>query len=71
MTEGTIISQLLQNFDFQAIGGSSVAAVLVAVWIFAKMIRKIISVAFTLCIVFVLLRVGGVDFAGFLGNLLH
>lgn len=70
MTED-IFSQLLSNIDFQAIGGTSAAAVLGAIWIFAKMIRKIISVALTLCLVFVLLRVGGVDFAGVLNHLVH
>lgn len=60
MTED-ILSQIFSNVDFQAIGGTSLAAVLGAVWIVARMMRKIISVAITLCLAYVLLHLGGVD----------
>lgn len=70
MTED-ILSQIFSNIDLQAAGGTSLAAVLGAVWIFARMIRKIISVAITLCLVYVLLHVGGVDFSHLLSNVMH
>lgn len=55
------ISQLVGNWDMQTIGGSSVAAVLAGVWYFARVIRKLVSILFSLCVLYILLRLGGVD----------
>lgn len=59
---------MVNDIDLPTVSGGSAAAVLAAVWYFARMIRKIVSVALSLCIVYVLLRVGGVD-VSFINNL--
>lgn len=62
------LMSMMDNIDLPTVAGGSTAAVLAAVWYFARMIRKIVSVAISLCVVYVLLRVGGVD-VSFLNNL--
>lgn len=59
------LMDMMNHVDMPTVGGGSAAAVLAAVWYFARMIRKVVSVAFSLCIVYVLLRLGGVDLSGF------
>lgn len=64
------ISQLVSGLDAQTIGGSSVAAVLAGVWYFARVIRKVVSALFSLCLLYVLLRLGGIDLSSALSGLL-
>lgn len=70
MTAFDGITQFFGNLDAQTLGGTSIAAILAAVWYFARVIRKIIGTAFSLCIVYVLLRLGGVDVGEFVQNLM-
>lgn len=65
------ISQLVSNWDMQTIGGSSVAAALAGVWYFARVIRKLVSILFSLCVLYLLLRWGGVDMNALLAGWMH
>ncbi len=50
----------LKQLDAQTLSGVSIAVVLAAVWIFFKVIRKIIGLAFFLCLVYIGLKLCGI-----------
>ena len=54
-------SEWLSQQDAQTLGGLSSAVVLAAGWIFIKILRKLLGIAFFLCLVYVGLRLCGVD----------
>ncbi|MBQ9835553.1 MAG: hypothetical protein IJO34_04440 [Akkermansia sp.] len=59
-----VLSSLLDWFsqsDTQTLSAVSLAAVLAAIWIFFKIVRKIIGIAFFLCLVYIGLHCCGID----------
>lgn len=58
----------LGQLDAQTTTGVSFAVVLAMVWIFFKIIRKIIAIAFFLCLVYIGLHLCGIDIATLLGK---
>ncbi len=50
----------LKQLDARTLSGVSVAVVLGAVWIFFKVIRKIVGLAFFLCLVYIGLKFLGI-----------
>ena len=61
MTVLCAFSEWLSQQDAQTLGGLSSAVVLAAGWIFIKILRKLLGIAFFLCLVYVGLRLCGVD----------
>lgn len=47
--------------DMPALGSGALLLLLLLAWIFVKSIRKIAAVILTLCLAYLLLRLGGVD----------
>ncbi len=63
-----ILADLFGQFDAQTMSGITIALVLAAVWIFAKIIRKIIGIAFFLCLVYIGLHYCGIDVLSLFGK---
>lgn len=61
MTVLCAFREWLSQQDAQTLGGLSIAVVLAAGWIFIKILRKLLGIAFFLCVVYVGLRLCGVD----------
>lgn len=62
------LADLFGQLDAQTTSGITIALVLAAVWIFVKIIRKIIGIAFFLCLVYIGLHYCGIDLLSLFGK---
>lgn len=66
-----ILSALTDWFaqlDTQTMSAVSIAVVLAAIWIFSKIVRKVIGIAFFLCLVYIGLHFCGIDLLSLIGK---
>lgn len=63
-----VLADLFGAFDAQTTSGITIALVLAAIWIFVKIIRKIIGIAFFLCLVYIGLHYCGIDLFSLFGK---
>lgn len=66
-----ILSALTDWFaqlDTQTMSAVSIAVVLAAIWIFFKIVRKVIGIAFFLCLVYIGLHFCGIDLLSLIGK---
>ncbi len=61
-------ADLMGQLDTQTVSGVSVAVVLAVIWIAFKIIRKIIGIAFFLCLVYIGLQCCGIDLLALFGK---
>ncbi|MBQ4614304.1 MAG: hypothetical protein IJB31_05200 [Akkermansia sp.] len=69
--EPAFISELLDwcsQWDAQTLSGVSVAVALAVIWIFFKLIRKMVAIAFFLCLVYMGLHYCGIDLFSLFGK---
>lgn len=59
---------LCGQLDAQTTSGLTIAVVLALIWIFFKLVRKIVAVTFFLCLVYIGLHYCGVDILSLLGK---
>lgn len=64
-TEPGIVDQLcnaISTGDWSTMSGTTIAILCIALWIFFKILRKVVSIVFTLCIIYLAVKfIFGVD----------